>query len=610
LKMSNKVVTLALMTIIFLSMQLSSLPLVSATYTIGYPYMPPDLEGDANNDGIVNIIDMSIVSHAYSSYPGHPNWDPRADLNNDEKVDILDMSIVSKNYGKTEDSPTAYSTTFEFTVPYDGNKEVWYYVLARIYVSSEEKFNFVASANDRVQNVKLDGASKAGSGSSVNIELGSLSSGYHLLEFEFVEIYGSGWLNFHVTTAAEEYARLVRFRVYIPNYSDNEYRYNITTHTNFPIDDHYFLKGYADDYIDDLYVDGLKWQDWEWNCTPYGTIYAWGDGFCYPLGERDEWRDIIITFGEIWGGGLLDFQYISWTHQQDRIGQPKFYAVGNAITSDYITITNARFYGGSKWKFEEDPEFSERYFEARLRFNASYDDGETWFNAYLEVGLGKGWAEWALLPATMDDVGITLNLTSIYFDSNLPESSEELPWKWWEVGLEDYTIDVYSFPQLEIVGMEFTDEGESIVRPDLTALDYLGTVIMFVSGQLAQPIGAAVGLGIKGIAAVARFVEGQSVCRFEETISEDHHRRLCAEYDLCTEPHELIAYSRSDNDVVFFKLNPAAGKHCGLTKVVLKGTLVARYGIYTGQFPPVVYYYLYPIADIEISIYIPWFLRG
>jgi hypothetical protein len=105
-------------------------------------------------------------------------------------------------------------------------------------------------------------------------------------------------------------------------------------------------------------------------------------------------------------------------------------------------------------------------------------------------------------------------------------------------------------------------------------------------------------------------VEGQSVCRFEETISEYHHRQLSAEYDLCTEPHELIAYSRSASDVVFFKLNPAAGQHCGLTKAVLKGTLVARYGIYTGQFPPVIYYYFYPIANIEITLYIPWFLRG
>lgn len=48
-----------------------------------------------------------------------------------------------------------------------------------------------------------------------------------------------------------------------------------------------------------------------WDMGPtYGAIYAWGDGFCYPLGYLDPpaWRDIEFTFGEIWQAGLLDFQ--------------------------------------------------------------------------------------------------------------------------------------------------------------------------------------------------------------------------------------------------------------------------------------------------------------
>ena len=49
--------------------------------------------------------------------------------------------------------------------------------------------------------------------------------------------------------------------------------------------DDYFLIGYADNFIDDVCVDGTVWQDWEWDMGEYEAIYAWGDGFCYPLGE-------------------------------------------------------------------------------------------------------------------------------------------------------------------------------------------------------------------------------------------------------------------------------------------------------------------------------------
>ncbi len=293
-------------------------------------------------DGTVDMRDLWFVSVKFGRNEGHPEFDYMADIVPDRTIDMLDTWYVSKNYGKYgtyitdltgvtilfntgeekyPDSdgfvtipqgaigfnvtrsgiligamiifygpcktPIAYSTTFEFTVPNDGDNEVWYYVLVKVYVHqglSGQNFYFVASANERVQNVKLNAYSKAGSGSSVNIDLGSLNSGYHLLEFEFVEIIGSGSLNFHVARASGQHAWLARFRIYVPNYSNNEYRYNITTHTNFPIDDDYFLKGYADDYIDDVYVDGLKWQDWEWDMGGYDAIYAWGDGFMYPLG--------------------------------------------------------------------------------------------------------------------------------------------------------------------------------------------------------------------------------------------------------------------------------------------------------------------------------------
>jgi len=57
---------------------------------------------------------------------------------------------------------------------------------------SGRNFCFVATADYRVQNIKVNGYLKAGSGSSVNIDLGILSGGYHLLEFEFVDVSGGG----------------------------------------------------------------------------------------------------------------------------------------------------------------------------------------------------------------------------------------------------------------------------------------------------------------------------------------------------------------------------------------------------------------------------------
>jgi hypothetical protein len=57
--------------------------------------------GDANGDGIVNIKDVVIVSAAFGSIPGDPNWDPDADMNDDKVINIKDIVLVSVNYGRT-----------------------------------------------------------------------------------------------------------------------------------------------------------------------------------------------------------------------------------------------------------------------------------------------------------------------------------------------------------------------------------------------------------------------------------------------------------------------------------------------------------------------------
>jgi len=59
------------------------------------------LVGDLNGDGKVDIKDIAIVSKAYGSQLGDPNWNPVADVNGDGKVDIKDVAIVASHYGET-----------------------------------------------------------------------------------------------------------------------------------------------------------------------------------------------------------------------------------------------------------------------------------------------------------------------------------------------------------------------------------------------------------------------------------------------------------------------------------------------------------------------------
>jgi hypothetical protein len=53
------------------------------------------IQGDANGDGKVNILDASIIGLKWVTA------DSCADLNNDGKVTILDASIIGLNWGKT-----------------------------------------------------------------------------------------------------------------------------------------------------------------------------------------------------------------------------------------------------------------------------------------------------------------------------------------------------------------------------------------------------------------------------------------------------------------------------------------------------------------------------
>jgi len=73
-------------------------PVKSISFSIA-----PTVAGDVNNDGTVNIGDLSVVSAHW--HPGPPvgplGYDVNADLDNDGSVGMLEVAIISANWGQT-----------------------------------------------------------------------------------------------------------------------------------------------------------------------------------------------------------------------------------------------------------------------------------------------------------------------------------------------------------------------------------------------------------------------------------------------------------------------------------------------------------------------------
>lgn len=63
------------------------------------------VRGDADQDGVVDFLDMGIVGAAFLSTPGSPNWNPAADLDGDGVVNFLDLSIVGACFLRTLKNP-------------------------------------------------------------------------------------------------------------------------------------------------------------------------------------------------------------------------------------------------------------------------------------------------------------------------------------------------------------------------------------------------------------------------------------------------------------------------------------------------------------------------
>ena len=72
-----------------------------ADNTYVYGKVKVKLTGDVNGDGKVDVTDLSIVSFAYGSFEGDPDYTPEADLNKDGVVDMRDLAKVARNLGNT-----------------------------------------------------------------------------------------------------------------------------------------------------------------------------------------------------------------------------------------------------------------------------------------------------------------------------------------------------------------------------------------------------------------------------------------------------------------------------------------------------------------------------
>ena len=76
----------------------SSVSGLSTEQTIGI-YVK--LAGDADGDGVVNVLDKVLVRNHFGENPASPTWDPRADVDCNGVVNVLDKVTVRNQFGQT-----------------------------------------------------------------------------------------------------------------------------------------------------------------------------------------------------------------------------------------------------------------------------------------------------------------------------------------------------------------------------------------------------------------------------------------------------------------------------------------------------------------------------
>ncbi len=61
------------------------------------------LEGDANNNNYVDLVDFSILATAFDSGSADPEFDARTDFNENDWIELADFSLLVTNYDKNGD---------------------------------------------------------------------------------------------------------------------------------------------------------------------------------------------------------------------------------------------------------------------------------------------------------------------------------------------------------------------------------------------------------------------------------------------------------------------------------------------------------------------------
>jgi hypothetical protein len=57
-------------------------------------------DGDLNNDGSTNTLDLNLYKRAHRTRLGDPNYNPDADLNGDESINTLDLNVYRSLHRK------------------------------------------------------------------------------------------------------------------------------------------------------------------------------------------------------------------------------------------------------------------------------------------------------------------------------------------------------------------------------------------------------------------------------------------------------------------------------------------------------------------------------
>jgi hypothetical protein len=60
--------------------------------------------GDADNDNVVSVDDLSLFIQAFDADPSSSNWNENADFNCNDLVDVDDLSIFIRNFDMEGDA--------------------------------------------------------------------------------------------------------------------------------------------------------------------------------------------------------------------------------------------------------------------------------------------------------------------------------------------------------------------------------------------------------------------------------------------------------------------------------------------------------------------------